>query len=71
MTKTAEKVLRALYSEYQHTKTNDFVNVNTISNLPSVANDKAVEELLSFGYIKDDVIGDVQLTNFGISYMKN
>ena len=68
MTKTAEKVLKLLYDEYRRTKVNDFVDISTISNLPSVANNKAIEELVLLVCIKEDVIGDVQLTDFGISF---
>ena len=67
MTKTAEKVLKSLYNEYMRTKINDFVEISTVSNLPSIANNKAIEELVSLGCIKEDVIGNVQLTDFGIS----
>lgn len=68
MSETAEKILQALYDEYNRTGTADYCNAAALSGLPGRQADLGVSQLESFGYIKRNVLGEAKLTKSGILY---
>lgn len=68
MDSTAEKILQCLYDEYQTTGQNEYQNVSALSGIPSKMCHSVTERLKSLGYVKNNILGETKLTDYGISY---
>lgn len=62
-----ENVLRTLYDEFVRTGRVDYCDAAALSNLPYNRVNFAIAKLKAAGYVKENVLGEVKLTELGIS----
>lgn len=84
LTKDSEKAFKIIYCEYKHRRKSGFTKADSIqfedgsiSKLKCFSDwlrpdiESAIEELVSSGCLKEDILGNISITNNGISYMEN
>lgn len=83
LTKDTEKAFKIIYCEYRRLRKAGFTKEDSrlfkggVRNISAFADwlrpdvDSAVRELRSAGFLKDNILGDVTITDEGIIYMEN
>lgn len=84
LTKDTEKAFKIIYCEYRRLRKSGFAKqdaqkfddgkipeISAFSNWLAPDIDSAIKELKSSDYLKEDIIGDITITDEGIKYMEN